>query len=159
MRKFSLGYTLIELMVVISIIGLLVGIGVAQYNEFNKNQTLKQAALTLKNNLRQTQNKALSGEKPTSGCTASLSGHKLTFTDNRNYKIVASCGVDLDVLTGLTLGQNVSKSSGPNSILFKVLGQGAEAGTICLLGFGKRYKISVTVSGEIKDEGFVGTCP
>ena len=38
------GFTLIELLIVITIMGLLVGVGIASYNEFNRTQTIKQAA-------------------------------------------------------------------------------------------------------------------
>lgn len=49
-------------------------------------------------------------------------------------------------------------------LMFKPLGQGVDKNmTICLStsGFGvsSRYKLSVTTSGEINDEGFVGSCP
>lgn len=158
MKKF--GFTLIELLIVIAIIGIMTGIGVARYLEFNKNQTVKSAALNLKNDLRQTQEKAMAGEKP-AGCDVNhpLLGHKLVFTDTHNYKIVAVCQgmADVDVMTGLSLGTNVTVTGTP-SVMFKVLGQGvASAQTFCLNGFSKIYKLSVTTTGEIKDEGFT-TC-
>ncbi|HUS59772.1 MAG TPA: type II secretion system protein [Nevskiaceae bacterium] len=153
MKKTARGFTLIELLVTMSIIGILFGIGFAKYNEFNRRQILAQAAQELKNNLRFAQAKALAGEKP-SGCgSTSLSGHRLKFAvDNKNYKIVAVCGSEVDVKTGLSLGLNVSKVSGPSSILFKVLAQGVEGAGIITLRFSgvDDETVTVTKTGDIK---------
>lgn len=150
MKKFCPGYTLVELLLVISFIALLASFGMAKYIQFNRRQIVVQAAQELKSNLRFAQDKALAGEKPT-GCTGALSGHKLEFLNNRDYKIVAVCGGDINVKTGLTLGSNVTKTSGPSSILFKVLAQGVVGyGTINISGYGITQTITVTEAGEIK---------
>lgn len=149
MKKNCLGFTLIELLVAISIIGIIFTIGLAKYNQFNRRQILVQAAREFKSNLRLVQSKALAGEKPT-GCDV-LSGHKLEFINTQNYKIVAVCGSDIDVKTGLTLGPNVSKTTGPSSILFKVLAQGPGATETFTLSFPGVDDVVVTVTegGEI----------
>lgn len=153
------GFTLIEILTATSIMTLLFGIGMIRYNEFNQTQTLKQTALKLKNDLRMVQNKALAGEKPALGCTV-LDGYKVTFTAT-TYQYQATCSpAALGPATTYSLPASVSFSSYPSSIIFKVLGQGVNAaGTICLAGFSKYYKLVVTVSGEITDNGFVGSCP
>jgi len=152
------GYTLIELLVVVSIIGILTGIGVVAYNDFNQKQTLKGGALNVKNNLRFVQNKALAGEKPT-GCSV-LNGYGVNFPNNATYEFAAICGGILKPATSFpTLPNGVTFSPVPSPITFKVLGQGVgSAQTICLSGFARTYKISVTISGEIQDEGFIA-CP
>lgn len=150
MKKSCSGFTLIELLIAISIIGIIFTIGLAGYNQFNRRQILVQAANELKNNLRLTQSKALAGEKPTGCGITPLSGHKLEFIGTQNYKIVAVCGSDIDVKTGLTLGPNVTKT-GPSSILFKVLTQGPEATVLFTLSFPGVDDVVVTVTegGEI----------
>jgi len=152
MKKVSLGFTLIELLVVLSIMILLFGIGLTRYNTFNRRQILNQAALKLKNNLRLAQSKAFAAEKPSACGSTPLSGHKLEFIDNKNYQIVAVCGSEVLVKSGLSLGQNIIKISGPSSILFKVLAQGVEGAgtiTISLPGVGDKT-VTVTKTGEIK---------
>lgn len=154
------GYTLIELLIVFSIIGILLGVGIVAYNDFNKRQTLKGAALTLKNDLRAAQNKALAGEKPPGGCTV-LDGYEVGFTAT-GYSFRAKCspGPSYGTATTVNLPTGVNLTISPaGSVLFKVLSQGVDAGrTICLSGFNRTYKLSVTTSGELKDEGFTA-CP
>lgn len=61
--KVKRGFTLIELLVVIAIFALTTGLITASYTSFEKNRKVSSAAATLKEDLRATQNKALSGDK------------------------------------------------------------------------------------------------
>lgn len=69
----SFGFTLIELLVVITLFGITSSLITASYITFERNQRIRNAAQTLKNDLRFAQNKALAGDKgvPNSGgsCT------------------------------------------------------------------------------------------
>ncbi len=56
-------FTLIELLIVVAIFGLTVTLVTAAFITFDRNQKLSNAALQLKSDLRQAQNKALSGDK------------------------------------------------------------------------------------------------
>lgn len=64
------GYSLIELLIVISIFGITVSLVTASYLSFERNQRFKSAALQLKNDIRFAQNKSLTGDKSTAGCSA-----------------------------------------------------------------------------------------
>jgi len=146
------GFTLIELLIVTSIIGILLTTGLASYTNFNRKRMVREAALELMNNLRYAQSKALNGEKP-SGC-AILNGWKLEFVSG-GYQIKAVCTNGEFGDKDFSFPTGVSKTSGPSSFLFKVLAQGVNyGGEIELSGFGYKYKIKVTESGEISDEGF-----
>lgn len=150
MKKSCPGFTLIELLITITIITLLFSIGVAQYNKFNRRQILVKAKDELISNLRLAQSKSLIAEKP-ADCTDILAGHKVKFTDNQNYKIVAVCGDEIDVKTDIILPTGVSKQAGPNEIFFRVLSQGSPTdAALTLQGFGETQTITVTTSGEIK---------
>jgi Tfp pilus assembly protein FimT len=129
--------------------GLLLTIGYAYYQNFNRRQIVVQAAKDLKNNLRLAQSKALAGEKPT-GCSTSLQGYRVTFSSG-SYSIAAICGGTPGSESYPFVG--VTKTVGPNSLLFKVLSRGVEnPGTITLTSiYDSSYKIKVTVNegGEI----------
>jgi prepilin-type N-terminal cleavage/methylation domain-containing protein len=66
-KSFMRGFTLIEMLVVVTITGLTVGGGIAAYNRFNDRQKVLQAAKTVVNQLRLVQKQADAGEKP-DGC-------------------------------------------------------------------------------------------
>jgi len=150
MRKSCSGFTVVELLIILSLMALLFTLGIAQYNRFNRSQSLVKARDELISNLRLTQSKALGAEKPSS-CTESLSGHKLKFIDNRHYKIVAVCGEEIDIKTDIALPSGVSKQAGSNEIFFKVLSQGSESDvSFVLSGFGETKTVTVSTVGEIK---------
>ncbi len=62
-QVFRKGFSLIEILIVIAIFGLTVSLVTASFLTFERNQRLRNAALQLKSDLRQAQNKALSGDK------------------------------------------------------------------------------------------------
>ncbi len=151
------GFTLIELMVAVSV-GLVVsGLVIVNYNTYNSTQVLKQAALTVKNDIRFIQTKASSGEKPALGC-ASLSGWDMTFSQS-SYSYRPNCdGVPAGVATTVNLPSGVTVTSMPakNPITFFVLARGTNldsATTITLSGSGKQYGIQIGNNGEISDIG------
>lgn len=167
----NFGFTLIELLVVIGITVLLVGGGIAAYNNFNQNQILSQAAATLKMDLRDAQNRALSGEKDCSVCGGAdgtcgtgsddkpLDGWYVNFTGS-SYRIYGSCGGpppgqstfgDVSV----NLPSELQFSPLPSPILFKSLTHGTNISgstTITLrhTASGRTQNVIITSSGEIR---------
>ena len=151
------GFTLIELLLVIAVGAILFTVGLARYNDFNKRQTVKQAAFNLRNDLQSAKTKAFTGNK--SSC-ATLDRYRVSFTAN-NYQTNAVCvsPAGSGTTTTVPLPAGVSISNSPQPIEFKILGQGVETQrTICLFGFNLYYKIIVTTTGEIQDGGFVTSC-
>lgn len=168
------GFTLIELMVVISIISALTGGGVASFAKFNQRETVRNAAQEVKSTLRLAQSKAMAGEKGTI-CqpNQTLDGWCVDFSRNKMY---GHCGgieegayqnfnfQDIKLPSGVTLTfYSPDGSSCTNCAILRFLPNPYtgidKAAIICLSGFGKKYKIGVTTVGEIADDGFVDNCP
>lgn len=100
------GFTIVEFLIVFSITSVIIALAIPAFNSFNHVQSLKTTAAELKTNLRQAQNKALSGEKNSSCSTlsnVSLFGWYIRFDTPTSYTIASRCvnnGVDPPVSYG-----------------------------------------------------------
>jgi prepilin-type N-terminal cleavage/methylation domain-containing protein len=154
--KSKAGFTLVELLMATAVIGLLLTIGLASYVDYNRKRRVRESALDLLNNLRFAQEKALSGEKPSSGSCSVLDGWKLEFISNEEYCVQAVCsGVGVGDTRSYQFEEGVSKTSGSNAFLFRVLALGVNfsgSGEIQLSGFGRVEKIVVEEAGNIHRE-------
>lgn len=90
------GFSLIELIVVFTIVALMLAFVIPGFNNFNRGQILKAAAEDLVASLREAQSSALSGKKASS-CTENdtLIGYYITFSkDMTGYSIGLRCGIN-----------------------------------------------------------------
>lgn len=126
------GVTLIELLIVVGIMAVMSGMSMVGYNRFQENQSVRVAAAQLSTDLRQTQQKALSGEKPSGWCTSgTLASWRLIFISTTQYDLRSVCS-DATTRTDktVTLPNNTSCSdAGCNTqaIDFLVLTGAADA--------------------------------
>lgn len=103
------GFTLLELLVVISIMAILTVIAVPSFNEYSKNQKLNDAANNLQSVLRQAQNNAQTGTVCTiGGNTYTASSWKIIFNAS-NYSVSPVC---IGVLPPTPVSQQYSLPSG-----------------------------------------------
>jgi len=157
-KSSILGFTLVELLIVISILAILFSIGLVQYTRFNRQQILGQAVLGLKNNLAYAREMALSGKK---NCEGVFDGILVRFDGTENeYGLYSSCNNKTDlVLIATYKVEPVSLGSLPvgNEILFKSLNSGtnfSEEQTITLVassgGTGNTAGVTVAPSGKLE---------
>ncbi|MFP4497979.1 MAG: Tfp pilus assembly protein FimT/FimU [Vulcanimicrobiota bacterium] len=100
MRKNKIkGFSLIELMVVISLMSIFIVIAVPQYNNFQRGQALRTAALQLQNDIKKAQSMAYANEYET----------QIDFTDDKGYKIYIDSNRD----------GSFNKTTGADSELYK----------------------------------------
>lgn len=151
------GFTLIELLIVILILVTIMGLGMASFNSFNRRERLKQAGLTFRSNLRFSQTKAISAQKPTSNCTTYV-GMRISFTQT-SYSSQHEC--DPEGLTGpvelVTLPAGITFLPIPADFTFLTRTNTASIPTdvtITLTNVDQNYSLTISPSGNIRDLGF-----
>jgi len=152
------GFTLIEVLISLTIIGLLFGFGFVSFRDYSRRQQLVSVARTIKGELRLVQSKASAGEKPASCNGANtLSSYSFQIINSISYKVAANClAGNVDIKTE-NLPDGISMSPASGTISFKVLGQGTNitAGgsfviTFTQAGTNNTSLVTVTAGGEIK---------
>lgn len=157
----SLGYTLIEILVGLSIISLLFSFGYINYRDFSRRQALTGISKQIQGNLRLAQQQALSGKKPDHAfCNGVnlLSGFSFRVVNSTSYRIEANCsGGDVLIRDGLLPSGVTITTPSPNPVIFKVLGNGTNipAGQSSIITINQNTTdidstITITAGGEIK---------
>lgn len=118
--KRPLGFTIVEILVVLGVAAVFISVGIASYRDFNRRQSVEQAAEKIASDLRLAQNLAFVQKKP-ADCKNKLTGYVFSRSD-LTYAISAECSglsvkVKADSVSGVTL-------SGFTQVTFSVLGKG-----------------------------------
>ena len=146
-------YTLIEILVTLTIIGILFTVGYANFRSFSQRQGVLNVAKSLQGDLRLAQQKALSGEKPNDArCTSPnrLNGYGVVFNAS-GYTVEADCNGVMVSVKDVAFTSDISIVSpfpSPNPIIFKVLGNGTNIDTstsITISQAGTTNKTSVVI--------------
>lgn len=152
------GYTLIEILVALTIIGLLFSFGYASFRDFSTRQAVADVAKNIQGNLRLAQGYAVSGKKP-AACTSRLDSYSFYIVSGSEYKIQVNCAAAPIDVKDVILPASVSISTpfpSPNPLKFKVLGQGTNIGAsawiLNIVQTGTASVITVTVNsgGDIE---------
>ena len=163
-RFTETGFTIIELVVTISVIGILLGMSYSQYATFTQRQKLITAGQTLKNILRDVESRSFNGEIDCSVCNCT-DPNKESFVrwymdlDNNIRQFYGSCGSNTFGVTNLGIVPEIFISSNFTLIEFYAAPPSVnEDINICLSLNGlenKYYRIELHKSGEISDSGGV----
>jgi prepilin-type N-terminal cleavage/methylation domain-containing protein len=151
------GFSLIEMMVVVGIMGILLVTGVASYNRLNDRAKVEQAAQLLATELRVIQKKADAG---INGCASSSFQGVSVGWDNDSRKISWSdeCEGAFFGDSGFTPDQPLSSSSinvslEPSSFVFYPVGRGvSQEATFSLSMDENSFQVVVQPSGAIRVE-------
>lgn len=157
LRSTFNGFTLIEILVGLTIVALLFGVGYASYRDFARRQILNSSYDKIRSSLSLAQQLALSGDKP-AGCPANsvLSGYRVDFGQKKFYaECVGPGGTTLAQEKIIDIPPGIEISSSQSTILYKVLGQGTDQVsettiTITQTGTGSTINAILTQDGRLK---------
>lgn len=146
------GFTLVEMLVTVSIMLILVGGGIANFVRFNERQLVQSNGKEVKSLIEAGRARARSGDTP-DGC-AGLQGYRVTGLANSDVvNLEAVCGNDDYVVSTHTLptrGAGASMSvrfASDTEVTFKLLHGGVEGDTdINLVTVPERYTYTFTIN-------------
>ena len=159
------GFSLIELLIVVTITLVIFSFGIASFNQFNKRERLRQAGLTLKSSLRYAQSKALSADKPNSNeecspssdpCCTTYQGVQVSFTAS-GYSTRHACTPEGPVgpSTTITFPTGIVFTAVPSTFTFlstNTLDRTTDQ-TITLTNGTLSYVVEILSNGVINDQG------
>lgn len=165
------GFTLIELMIAVSIITIVSAATIPSFNAFITNQNLKQAQEQVKNGIRDAQNKAISGN----GAGGSYTYWYIKFVDGyKSYSIGKTTSASPDatacstpatvdeISPALQGGSTLAITSSPFCVFYKMgsaeeVGVGGVSDTAVVKLANKCLGVLINSSGLVK--GVSATCP
>lgn len=152
--KSRAGFTLIELVIVFSVIAILSIIGIASFVSYSHSQTLNTATLDVSTMLNTAKSKALSQVKPAQGsCSAQpLDGYKVIVSRlDGTYEINAICGGNIVLIERKTLPTDIGFGTVSATTIFfhGLTGSIDGAGTITITGYSMTKSIDISPLGNI----------
>ncbi len=152
-RKSQSGFTLVELIVVLSVAAVISIVGIAAFVSYNQTQSLNTAAADISNMFNLAKSRAASGVKPsTAPCSVqTMDGYRISIATPRTYSLDAVCSSGTsNILTSImpsALSFNANKT-----FTFRVLTGGFTGGstTIIISGFGKSKTLTVDSLGNVR---------
>lgn len=155
------GFTIIEVLVVILIMGIIMGVGSVRFRDFQRRQIVSSAKRTLLGDVRAAQSDATSGRKP-EGCTGTLDGYEFEVTNTggpstqAKYEINAICQSGSVPIKETTLAPGITITApSTNPVQFRTLSRGTnlssdETITIMSSGATNQEILGISVAGIIK---------
>lgn len=153
---YQKGYTLIELLIVVTITGILITVGAGAYSRAQRRQTVKAATDTLLTAFQRAQKMSVIGDKD---CSGTLTGYQVGFSSGGNtLTTTAICSGGSGTPNIENLGQVSFVNT--STFIFRPLGQGvyingADTGNADfeVEGSDATYRISIHKSGTIRYSG------
>lgn len=153
-RKKLEGFSLIELIVVVSIMTLLTGGGIGAYITFNDRQTLRTSALEVQTYLRSAQKRAQTGDRPDS-CDR-LDKYRFFMGANSNIVTIQIACSNTTITADQYILPEGIKADAAYDIQFAGLHGGVTGTTDVRLNFKNyAYEFEVGPGGEISSGDFV----
>ncbi len=163
-QSINSGFSLIELLVVFSLITIISGVGFASFVSYSRKQIITQSAGGIKEIIDLAKFNTLSSVKPlVCGSQDQLSSYKVVFCSNvlcstpgADYEMLVMCGGNETVIQSRKLPENVTVSNDGVSdicgtIVFNII-SGITQGIPCQInvnGYGNQLRVSVDSTGHV----------
>lgn len=135
------GFTLVELVVVFSVMAILGTAGIAAFVSYSRTQALDAASSEVLSMLQTAKSRAQSQVRPTHGncATGTLEGYQVIITPPDTYTLELKCDVGVQEIERKRLPQNVTFQSGIfQTFLFRILTGGVVGtGPVTIWAYGK----------------------
>jgi prepilin-type N-terminal cleavage/methylation domain-containing protein len=149
----SAGFTLIEMLVVMAIMMILVGSGIAAFVNFNDRQIVLTSGKEVQGYLRAAQTKARAGETPTTGCDKFIAYGVRATQNTSQIRLVAVCsdGVTENEIPYATysISEDVSFDTAVDIDFVGLHGGVTNPMTIEVSSNTRTFSFDVTATGEI----------
>lgn len=153
------GYTLIEILVVLSIIVIFSALSLAYYREFDEQRKLDAEAKQLVDVLNLASKKSSSADLSPNPCS-DFQGYRVNISNLTTYKLQFNCGGSYSDIQSYTLrsGLTFLESDVGSDVLFKPLSAEANSSTITITNIvtNKCIKIQVNPVGTVEE---LPSCP
>ena len=156
-RERNNGFTLIEIIIVLAIIGILSGAGIAASLQFNRSQLLKNVAHDFANTLEVAKSRAASQVKPPE-CIGTLQAYRVYVTTSATqYKLRAMCSTTPLEYPYKKLPAGVTMTRPIDTVIFPILSSsvGLDGNTSVIFTFtsdGASRSVTVFDDGRIVEE-------
>lgn len=154
--KVNFGFTLVELILVISVGAIISLTGIAAFVKYSQSQSLDTAANELIDVFSLAKSRAFSQVKPPS-CTGTLTGYEITLdTKDHQYSLDVVCSISrVSIIANKKLPPNITfkdpPSTDPTSYFFPLFTGGVRrSGIITLEGYGRLKSLTVDSQGNIR---------
>lgn len=147
------GYSLIEILVVLAVMGIIVTFGMAAWGNYRDTRTLDEAGLGLVSQIRAVRSRAINGKKPKPTSTdcpcPSLDGYQIDTISGQLISIPICSGTELgpDCQRVIEINTDISFDGLSTSFMFKRTGQTNRDATIELSFRNKQGEVTITNLG------------
>jgi len=152
--SISKGFTLVELIVVFSVVAIITSAGLASFAAYGNQQSLQIAGADVLSFLQTARSRAISQIKPSSCAAATLDSYDVTFTvPGSDYALNAVCdGAEFPIGTKTLPSKLQFKSGSDTKISFQVLDGTANNSTVTIINRSGGISKVITVDniGNIK---------
>ncbi|WP_067862763.1 GspH/FimT family pseudopilin [Neptuniibacter marinus] len=155
MSEREKGFTLLELMIAIVILGIILGLGVPSYNSITESSRLRAATHSLNSAIQLARSEALTRRETAAACRSNLAFTACEFGADwsRGWMVVTQQGADLETAADVTVIRiwdsiNLVASGAANGFVFDRLGRGEVTGALRIQNDTDHRCLSTNVTGR-----------